>query len=249
MRASITPRSAEGPERRMANDVGDVLSDLFCAGPITDAAFVCGSVLASAVWAFSSEPRTWAWRRTRGHGHAGGHGAGGGKGGISPFNGFTLAAFLGWFGGCGYLLERYANFLTPIVLGVATLTGLVGAAILFWFLAKVLLPHERELTAEETAVVGVLGRVSGTIREGGTGEIQFSQNGARRFAMARSEAGVAIPRDVEVVVMRYEQGIAWVRRWDEVSEDWPSRQGLAVQAEALRANMRDVEHSDEVERK
>lgn len=184
-----------------------------------------------------------------GHGRAGGHGAGGGKGGISPFNGFTLAAFLGWFGGCGYLLERYADFLTPIVLGVATLTGLVGAAILFWFLAKVLLPHERELTAEETAVVGVLGRVSGTIREGGTGEIQFSQNGARRFAVARSEAGVAIPRDVEVVVMRYEQGIAWVRRWDEVSEDWPSGQGLAVQAEALRADMREVEHSDEVERK
>ena len=91
------------------------------------------------------------------------------------------------------------------------------------------MPHERELTAEETAVVGVLGRVSGTIREGGTGEIQFSQNGARRFAVARSEAGVAIPRDVEVVVMRYEQGIAWVRRWDEVSEagrpgkDWPSK--------------------------
>ena len=66
-----------------------------------------------------------------GHGHGGGHAApraraAGGKGGISPFNGFTLAAFLGWFGGCGYLLERYANFLTPIVLGVATLTGLGG---------------------------------------------------------------------------------------------------------------------------
>jgi hypothetical protein len=157
-----------------------------------------------------------------GHVHAGGHGSHGGKGGISPVNGFTLAAFLGWFGGCGYLLERYSNFLTPIVLFAATVAGLVGAAMLFWFLAKVLLPHERELTAEDTAVAGVLGRVSGPIREGGTGEIQFSQNGARRFAVARSEAGVAIPRGVEVVVMRYEQGIAWVRPWDEVSEDLPS---------------------------
>ncbi len=155
-----------------------------------------------------------------------GHGTHGGKGGISPFNGFTLAAFLGWFGGCGYLLERYANFLTPVVLGCGDADRMVGAAILFWFLAKVLLPHERELTAEETAVVGVLGRVSGTIREGGTGEIQFSQNGARRFAVARSEAGVAIPRDVEVVVMRYEQGIAWVRRWDEVSGDWLRSSGI-----------------------
>jgi hypothetical protein len=158
-------------------------------------------------------------------GHAGGHAAHSGQGGISPVNGFTLAAFLCWFGGCGFLLERYASFLTPIVLGLATITGVIGAAILFWFLARVLLPHERELTAEDTAVAGVLGRVSGAIRESGVGEIQFSQNGARRFAIARSEAGVAIPRGVEVVVMRYEQGIAWVRRWDEVAgEDWPSRQ-------------------------
>jgi len=153
-----------------------------------------------------------------GHVHTGGHAAHGNKGGISPVNAFTLAAFLGWFGGCGYLLERYGNLLTPVVLGAAVVAGLAGATILFWFMAKVLLPHEHEVTAEDTAVAGVLGRVSGPIREGGTGEIQFSQNGARCFAMARSEDGVAIPRGVEVVVMRYEQGIAWVRRWDEVAE-------------------------------
>jgi hypothetical protein len=166
-----------------------------------------------------------------GHGHGGGHAghAAHSKGGISPANGFTLAAFLCWFGGCGYLLERYSNFLTPIVLGAAVVAGLAGAAILFWFLARVLLPHERELTAEDTAVAGVLGRVSGTIRESGTGEIQFSQNGARRFAVARSEEGVAIPRGVEVVVMRYEQGIAWVRRWDEVAGDVDS-----IEADSMR---------------
>ena len=155
-----------------------------------------------------------------GHVHAG-HGA---KGSVSPVNGFTLAAFLCWFGGCGYLLERYASFAMPLVLGFSTITGIVGAAILFWFMARVLLPHERELTAADTEVVGMLGRVTGTIREDGVGEIQFSQNGARRFAVARSEAGVAIPRDVEVVVMRYEQGVAWVRLWDEVAGDVISTQ-------------------------
>ena len=30
---------------------------------------------------------------------------------LSAFNGFTLAAFLCWFGGAGYLLDRY----TPLV--------------------------------------------------------------------------------------------------------------------------------------
>ncbi len=80
-----------------------------------------------------------------------------------------------------------------------------------------LLPHEKELTAADTDILGVLGLVTGPIREGGIGEIQFSQNGARRFAPARSEAGVALPRGTEVVVMRYEQGIAYVRPWDELS--------------------------------
>jgi membrane protein implicated in regulation of membrane protease activity len=142
---------------------------------------------------------------------------GGVKSSVSPVNGFTLAAFVCWFGGCGYLLAKSGDFGMAVVLGIATLTGLAGGAILFWFLVKVLLPHEHELTAADTDIVGILGLVTGVVREGGTGEIQFSQGGARRFAPARSEAGVALARGTEVVVMRYEQGIAYVRPWDELS--------------------------------
>lgn len=136
---------------------------------------------------------------------------------VSPVNGFTLAAFLCWFGGCGYLLAKSGDFTMLVVLAIATMTGLAGGAILFWFLVKVLLPHEHELTAADTDIVGILGVVTGPARENGTGEIQFSQGGARRFAPARSEAGVAMARGTEVVVMRYEQGIAYVRPWDELS--------------------------------
>ena len=35
---------------------------------------------------------------------------GGYKIGVSPVNGFTLAAFLCWFGGCGYLLAKSGDF-------------------------------------------------------------------------------------------------------------------------------------------
>jgi membrane protein implicated in regulation of membrane protease activity len=139
------------------------------------------------------------------------------KSSVSPVNGFTLAAFLCWFGGCGYLLSRSHDFGMFVVLALATITGLAGGAILFWFLVKVLLPHEHELTAADTDIVGILGIVTGPVRESGVGEIQFSQNGSRRFAPARSEAGVALARGTEVVVMRYEQGIAYVRPWDELS--------------------------------
>ncbi|HET7347297.1 MAG TPA: hypothetical protein VFJ10_08185, partial [Acidobacteriaceae bacterium] len=85
------------------------------------------------------------------------------------------------------------------------------------FLIRVLLPHEKELTAEETAVLGVYGLVTSPIREGGTGEIQFSQNGSRHFVPARCDAGGMLARGTEVVVMRYQHGIAYVRAWDEIA--------------------------------
>jgi len=157
---------------------------------------------------------------------------GAGKSSVSPVNGFTLAAFLCWFGGCGYLLAKSGDFTVAVVLAIATLTGLAGGAILFWFLVKVLLPHEHELTAADTDILGTLGTVTGPIREGGTGEMQFSQGGVRRFAPARSEAGVALARGTEVVVVRYEQGIAYVRRWDELSGEPIDDHGGESQATA-----------------
>ena len=51
----------------------------------------------------------------------------------------------------------------------------------------------------------------------GIGEIIFSQTGARRASAARSDDGRAIERGAEVVVIRYERGVAYVRRWDELA--------------------------------
>jgi hypothetical protein len=65
---------------------------------------------------------------------------------------------------------------------------------------------------------GVVAHVSDSIRDnGGIGEIIFSQTGARRSTAARSEDGSPIQRGAEVVVIRYERGVAYVRRFDELS--------------------------------
>ena len=153
------------------------------------------------------------------HGHVGHPGAGGGKGSAqSPINFGTVAAFLAWFGGAGYLLSRYSNIWALVALGLALLSGLGGAAAVFWFLFKVLLKHDRDLDPADYEMVGVLGRLSTTVRENGTGEMIFSQDGVRRAASARSEDGRPIARGVEVVVTRYERGIAYVRAWEEISE-------------------------------
>ena len=90
---------------------------------------------------------------------------------------------------------------------------------MFLFLAKVMLPHEHDLTADETEVVGVVGRVSAPIRAGGTGEIIYEQLGARHAASARAEDGDPIQKQEEVFVVRYEKGIAYVRRWEDLLAD------------------------------
>lgn len=66
-------------------------------------------------------------------------------------------------------------------------------------------------------MVGVLGKLSVPIREGGTGELIYSQMGTRRVCGARSEEGGAIAKGTEVVVTRYDKGIAYVRLWSEMS--------------------------------
>jgi membrane protein implicated in regulation of membrane protease activity len=150
--------------------------------------------------------------------HAHGHTAHAGPH-ISPYNFSTIMAFLAWFGGTGYLLTRYSGFVSFLALGVSILAGLVGASVVFFFLVKVFMKHDFTLKAADYDMVGVLGRLTVGIREGGTGEMVFSLGGTRQTSGARSEDGLAIPTGSEVVVTRYEDGIAYVRRWEEVTNE------------------------------
>ena len=152
--------------------------------------------------------------------HATGHVATrqGGQTAEMPFFNFaTVTAFLAWFGGSGYLLTRYSAFTVTVIMLIAVVVGLLGAAFIFLFLVKFLMKHDRELDPADFDRVGVLGRVISPIREGGTGELIFSQAGTRQTCGARSESGDALPKDTEIVVTRYEHGIAYVRKWDEMS--------------------------------
>ena len=137
--------------------------------------------------------------------HARGHG-------VSAVNGFTVTAFLCWFGGVGYLLHNSTAMMTWLILLIAIASGWGGAAVLYAVLFKLLLPRERVLDAEDTRMEGVVGQVSDAVRDGGgIGEILFTQLGVRRSAPARSEGGVGIARGAEVVVIGWERGVATVR--------------------------------------
>jgi membrane protein implicated in regulation of membrane protease activity len=157
-------------------------------------------------------------------GHAGGsahHGGGSqaGHGGyFSFFNPMSLAVFLAWFGGTGYLLVHLRHIWVFAGLALSTVAGLVGAGFVVVFATKYLMAHESSLDPMDFEMVGVLGRVSGTIRRRGTGEIIFEQEGARKACAARSENDEEVRCGEEVVVTRFDHGVAYVRRWSELAE-------------------------------
>lgn len=142
------------------------------------------------------------------------------KGGahLSWFNASTGMAFLAWFGGTGYLLTRHSSLMALVVFGIATLAGLFAGWLIFRFMLKLVGSQDEPMKSEDVRIEGALGTVSMTIREnGGTGEIIFSLNGVRRCAGARTEDGKAVEKGAEIVIERYEKGIAYVKRWEEFS--------------------------------
>jgi membrane-bound ClpP family serine protease len=139
--------------------------------------------------------------------------------GIGPINFATIMAFLAWFGGAGYLLTAQFRWLTVPALVAAVPVGLTGSSIVFFLMAKVLWSPRENMQLVDYHMVGVLGRLTQPIREGGTGELVYTQGGTRKSCGARSADGHAIEKGAEVVVTAYERGIATVRRWSELADE------------------------------
>jgi membrane protein implicated in regulation of membrane protease activity len=151
------------------------------------------------------------------------------RGGASPgahgafhfpiFNSASMMVFLAWFGGVGYLLTTRSRLMSLAVLGIAAAAGVAGAALITTFLVKVLDSPDAALDDIDYQMLGAVGKVNIAIRPKGTGEIIYVQGGTRRSAGARSDDGSALEKGAEVVVTRFERGIAYVRRWEEFTKE------------------------------
>lgn len=154
-----------------------------------------------------------------GHGVGGDGGAGdagahsGGE--ISWLNASTVLAFLAWFGGTGYLLTRHSHLVALASLGISSLSGLFAGWVVLKFMLKLIQSTDGPLKTEDYRIEGSVGTLSMPIRQNGTGEIIFSIAGVRRCAGARSSDGNPLEKGAEVVIERYEKGIAYVKKWEE----------------------------------
>lgn len=166
------------------------------------------------------------------HGGAGVHGApthaggvGEGHGGtersasMSPFNLTALTAFVAWFGGAGYLALTGWELAAGFALLLAGVAGLVGWLVVQLFFTRVLPRADSSMDPADYRIEGTVARVSMPLAPGRTGEIQYTLGGTRHSDGARSSDGTPIPHGAEVVVVRYERGIAYVQPWESYLED------------------------------
>jgi membrane protein implicated in regulation of membrane protease activity len=155
-----------------------------------------------------------------GHGHGADLKSGAVKSGghVSWFNASTLLAFLAWFGGVGYILTRHSHFMAAAILGFALLAGLFAGLLVFKFMARLVKATSAPMLDWDYRVEGTVGTVSMPIRANGTGEVIFEQDGARKSVGARSEDGTSLANGTEVVIARYDDGIAYVKRWEEFTK-------------------------------
>jgi hypothetical protein len=153
--------------------------------------------------------------------HVAHHGGPAAKAGthLSRFNATTVLAFLAWFGGIGYILANHSTLVALACLGIAVASGFAAGWLVYRFMFLLVRNTEGHMNEWDYRHEGSLGTVSIRIPADGTGEVIFEQHGARRSAGARSDDGSPIERGAEVVISRYEKGIAYVKKWDEFTNE------------------------------
>lgn len=137
---------------------------------------------------------------------------------VSPVNMTAITAFITWFGGGGYVLQHTTALNAWLVAAGAGVTGVLGGAAVNAFM-RLLVRGER--TAKPVQWMGTLAQVTMPIRKGGTGEIVFTHDGTRQVAGARSDRDEAIEKGKEVIITRYDKGIAYVCTWEELEAITP----------------------------
>jgi hypothetical protein len=126
----------------------------------------------------------------------------------------AILVFLTWLGGVGYVLRRAVELPLVVALAVAIVLGVGVAAAVQRVVVRLSDPTGSVLEPEQFRMPGTIGRVSSSIRAGGTGEVIYEQGGARHVVAARAPGEQALPRGTEIVILRMDRGIATVEVFD-----------------------------------
>jgi membrane protein implicated in regulation of membrane protease activity len=128
----------------------------------------------------------------------------------------AVLVFVFAFGLVGYILHNTAHAGSLVAAIFAIVIGLVLAATINVLYVRLFGEESGRLGTGSSTVEGRVATVSIPIRQDGIGEVIFTgDNGTRKSLGARSANGSAIPRDADVVIVSYSDGIAVVESWDD----------------------------------
>ena len=151
----------------------------------------------------------------------------------------TIALFLLGFGLFGYLFHNLTPLALSLSLLLAVVAGFVLTALLLLLLNRLFANSEGSTEQDVVDRTGMLGRVSITIPEKGLGEILYtSPGGMRKSIAARGLNNQRLERDLEVVVVNYQHGVAEVDTWEhfmqqDTSASYPASADELAQLRAL----------------
>ncbi|MEP6780617.1 MAG: hypothetical protein ABJC26_12055 [Gemmatimonadaceae bacterium] len=135
------------------------------------------------------------------------------------FNWASMAAFAFGFGLSGYLFTRFSALPIATRIVIAAAIGAGAMTIQSLLIARWAIPSARAEEVDERYLLqGTLARTTREIPADGTGELQYALDGVSYTLPARSLDGQLLSSDVEVVLDRVEDGVAFVEPWARVEQ-------------------------------
>jgi hypothetical protein len=127
----------------------------------------------------------------------------------------SIALFLLGFGFSGYFFHNTTPIAASILLILALVGGIAVSAFVLLLLNRIFANSESSTIQDVSDRTGMLGKVSITIPEKGLGEIIYtSPGGLHKSIPARGTDNQRLERDLEVVVVNYQNGVAEVDTWE-----------------------------------
>lgn len=144
----------------------------------------------------------------------------------------TIGLFLLGFGLFGYVFHNMTSMTASLSLILAIAAGVALAAVLLSLLSLIFANTEGSTEQDVVDRTGMIGKVSITIPEKGLGEIIYtSPGGLRKSIPARGLHNQRMERDLEVVVVNYQNGVAEVDTWENFMHENDAFSDSATSAE------------------
>lgn len=131
------------------------------------------------------------------------------------FNPAVILSFLALGAGIGLILNALAHVSPMIGLAVALVGSFALTTLLYLFVLLPLSNAEESIGMTDESLIGLVGRLTIPVPEGGYGEVLVESVTGSVLKTAQSIDGKAISADRRVVIIEVERNIAVVMEYDE----------------------------------